>query len=75
MLEKQELVFESLSDAKHSRHWKYTDIREITHNTHEVNIQPYHGDKYQFQFSNRAILDTVYNLISDRVVDARQGGR
>lgn len=73
MFQDNELVFESLSDARHSRHWKYADIRELTHNDHEIKVQPYHGDKYEFQFKNRAMLDTAYNLISDRVVEARQG--
>lgn len=73
MFQDNELVFESLSDAKHSRHWKYSDIRELTHSDHEIKLQPYHGDKYEFQFKNRAMLDTAYNLISDRVVNARQG--
>jgi len=73
MLQDSELVFESLSDAKHSRRWKYSDIRELTHNDHEIKVQPYHGDKYEFQFKNRAMLDTAYNLMSDKVVNARQG--
>jgi hypothetical protein len=73
LLQNDELVFESLTDAKHSRHWKYSDIRELTRDKHELKIQPYHGDKYEFQFNNRAMLDTVYNLLSDRVVDARHG--
>jgi len=72
MLMPDELVFESLTDAKHSRRWRYGDIRELNHNDHEVKIQPYHGDKYEFQFHNRAMLDTAYNLISDKVVAYRQ---
>lgn len=73
MLQNDELVFESLSDAKHSRHWKYTDVRELSKNGKEIKIQPYHGDKYEFQFHNKAMLETAYNLLSDKVVAARQG--
>lgn len=73
MLNDNELVFESLSDAKHSRRWRYADIRELNKNDHEIKIQPYHGDKYEFQFKNKAMLMTAYNLLSDRIVAARQG--
>jgi len=65
------LIFESLTDARHSRRWAYSTIRELTHNDHEIKIEPYHGDKYEFQFSSRSMLDTAYQLLSDRVVAAR----
>jgi hypothetical protein len=66
-----ELIFESLTDANHSRRWKYSDIREFTHNDHEIKVQPYHGDKYEFQFNNKAMLQTAYDMISNKVVNSR----
>ncbi len=67
------LAFESLTDAKHSQRWNYSDIRELNRKGHEIKIEPYHGDKYEFQFSDPAMRDTVYNMLSDRIVAARQG--
>ena len=75
MLQDSDLVFESLSDAKHSNRWRYSDIRELTHNDHEIKVQGYKGDKYEFQFKNKAMLLTAYNLISDKVVSARGNNR
>jgi hypothetical protein len=66
-----ELIFESLTDANHSRRWKYADIREFTHSDHEIKLEPYHGDKYKFQFNNKAMLQTAYDLISNKIVNAR----
>jgi hypothetical protein len=65
--------FESLSDAKHSRHWTYAEIRELNRKGDEIKIEPYHGDKYEFQFRDPAMRDTVYNMLSDRIVAAREG--
>jgi hypothetical protein len=66
-----QLVFESLTDANHSRRWKYSDIREFKHNDHEIKVEPYHGDKYEFQFQNKAMLQTAYDMISNEIVDSR----
>lgn len=67
------VAFESLTDAKHSQRWNYSDIRELNRKGNEIKIEPYHGDKYEFQFSDPAMRDTVYNMLSDRIVAARQG--
>ena len=67
--------FESLSDATPSRRWAYSDIKELTKDSNEVKIEPYHGSKYEFQFVNPAMRDTVYNMLSDKIVAARQGVR
>jgi hypothetical protein len=65
--------FESLSDARHSRHWTYAEVRELNRKGNEMEIEPYHGDKYKFQFIDPAMRDTVYNMLSDRIVAAREG--
>jgi len=65
--------FESLSDAKHSRRWTYGEIKELNRKGNEVRIEPYHGDKYEFQFKDPAMRDTVYNMLSDKIVGAREG--
>jgi hypothetical protein len=65
--------FESLTDARHSQRWAYSEIRELNRKGNEIKIEPYHGDKYEFQFRDPAMRDTVYNMLSDRVVAAREG--
>ncbi len=67
------IAFESLTDARHSQRWNYADIRELNRKGNEIKIEPYHGDKYEFQFVDPAMRDTVYNMLSDRIVAARQG--
>lgn len=69
------VAFESLSDASHSRRWAYSEIKELHKHGKEIKIEPYHGDKYEFQFNDPAMRDTVYNMLSDRIVNARQGVR
>jgi hypothetical protein len=68
-----DLSFESLTDAKHSRRWAFSEIRELNRKGNEIKIEPYHGDKYEFQFRDPAMRDTVYNMLSDRIVQAREG--
>lgn len=65
------LVFESLSDAKHSRRWAWTDIQKFSRDGDEIKLEPYHGDKYEFQFRNKAMLQTAYDILADRIVSAR----
>jgi hypothetical protein len=66
------LGFESLSDARQSRTWKYADIREVSKKRREVSVRPFKGSKYSFQFGNNSTRDRIYTMISDRVVAARQ---
>lgn len=75
LIKDQTVAFESLTDAKHSRTWKYTDIREIARGGKELRIQPFHGDKYAFQFKDKKMRDQLYDMISQRVVEARQAGK
>jgi hypothetical protein len=66
------LSFESLTDARQSRTWNYSDLREVSRKRREVSVKPFKGSKYSFQFPDNAIRDRIYTLISDRVVSARQ---
>lgn len=75
LLKNAELAFESLTDARHSRIWKYADIRELSRRKSEFSVKPFHGDKYSFQFKNKQQRDKVYDLISTRIVAARQGAK
>jgi hypothetical protein len=75
ILKDDEVAFESLTDAKHSRQWKYADIRELLRSKNELRIQPFHGDKYAFQFRKKEMRDRLYDLISNRIVATRQAPR
>jgi hypothetical protein len=64
--------FEDLSDAKHSRTWNYSQIRELKREgRNEVKIEPFSGDSYEFKLEGRALSDSLYRMIGDRIVAAR----
>ena len=68
-----ELQFESLTDAKHSRIWNYADIRTLEKKGFKaMRVRPLKGSRYDFQFDNRGNRDRIYNLISQKVVEARK---
>lgn len=75
MLKDSELAFESLTDSKHSRTWKYVDIREVSKKKKELRVRPKKGSTYDFQFKDGKLRDRIYDLIANRVVAARQGGK
>jgi hypothetical protein len=76
MLKDTELAFESLTDARHSAKWKYAEIRELGRNkSKELRVRPFKGDRYDFQFKDKQIREKIYDLISARILAARQGGR
>lgn len=73
MLKDTELAFESLTDAKHSRNWKYAEIRAIEKPKSELRVKPFKGSRYDFQFKDKKMRDRIYDLITQRVLTARQG--
>lgn len=73
VLKDTEMAFESLSDARQSRKWKYADIREISKKRRELSVKPFKGSKYAFQLQDNSTRDRLYKLISDRILTARQG--
>lgn len=75
ILKDTEVAFESLTDSRHSRNWKYSDIRELSRKKKEMRIAPVKGSKYDFQFKNSQTRDKIYDLISQRILAARQGAR
>lgn len=70
-----ELAFESLTDAKHSRTWRYEEIREVSRKKKQLRVRPKKGDTYDFQFKDSKLRDRIYDMIANRVVAARQGSR
>lgn len=72
ILGETELAFESLTDARHSRRWKYADIRELSKKKSEFTVRPFKGDRYDFQFKDKKLRDRIYNMISDKIIAARR---
>lgn len=66
------LSFDSLTDAKHSRTWKYADIRTFEKRFRGFRVRPFEGDRYDFQFGRTSDRDKVFDLISSRIVAARE---
>lgn len=75
MLKSTDLAFESLTDARHSRNWKYSDIRELSKPKNELRVRPFKGDRYDFQFKDKKLRDRIYEQITQRILAARQGNK
>lgn len=72
VLGETELAFESLTDARHSRRWKYADIRELSRKKKNLRVRPFRGDTYDFQFKKQKDRDKIYDLITANILAARQ---
>ncbi len=71
-----ELAFESLSDAKQSRTWKYADIRTFEKRIIKgVRVRPFKGSRYDFSFDSIGTRDRIFDLITPRIVEARRTKR
>jgi hypothetical protein len=75
LIKDSELAFESLSDAKQSRSWKYSEIRELSRRGKDLRVRPFKGSRYDFQFKDRKLRDQIYDQISQRILAARHGNR
>ena len=71
-----ELAFESLTDAKHSRTWKYADIRTFEKRIIKgVRVRPFKGSRYDFSFDSIGTRDRIFDLITPHIVAARRTKR
>lgn len=75
MIRDTELAFESLTDAKHSRAWKYADIRSLEKKRKEVKVRPFKGSQYAFQFKDNGMRDKIYDEVTQRILTARAKGK
>ncbi len=75
MLRGTELAFESLTDGKQSKSWKYAEIRSLEKKRKEVRVKPYKGSRYDFQFPDNGARDRIYEEISQRILTARSQGK
>lgn len=75
MFKETELAFESLTDARQSRNWKYAEIREVSKRKKNLRIRPFKGSTYDFQFKKSQERDKIYDMVATRVLAARQGAK
>jgi hypothetical protein len=75
MIRDTDLAFESLTDAKHSRAWKYADIRSLEKKRKEIRVRPFKGSKYAFQFKDNGMRDKIYDEVTQRILTARAKGK
>ncbi|MBY0507175.1 MAG: hypothetical protein K2X03_24890 [Bryobacteraceae bacterium] len=67
-----ELAFESLTDAKQSRTWKYAEIRTFEKRIIKgIRVRPFKGSRYDFAFDSIATRDKIFDQVSQRIVAAR----
>jgi len=66
------LTFEDISDAKRSRTWTYSQIKEMKREGgNTLKIEPYTGDDVEFRLEGSAMSEAVYKTIAYRIVAAR----
>ena len=64
--------FENLSDAKHSRSWTYSQIKELKRqNGNEIKIEPFNGDSLEFRVDGQGMPEAVYQTLANRIAAAR----
>lgn len=67
------LQFVSVRHPDRSRTWDYREIREFKREGDNVKLEPYRGDSARIYIDGgRPMSDQVYNMIGDRIVDARR---
>jgi hypothetical protein len=66
------LVYESVSELNDSRQWSMSDIRELNRNSpYHLEIKPFSGNSYTFEFSGQPMDNQVYSQLVDRIAAAR----
>jgi hypothetical protein len=68
------VAYESVSELNDSRQWNMRDIRELNReNPYHLEIKPFGGNNYTFEFSGQPLDTNVYSQLVDRVAAARTG--
>jgi hypothetical protein len=71
-----QLAYESVDDANHSRRWEYSSIREIKHpNPYEIRIKPSVGEEYKLKLGGAGMDPSAFTKLVDQVTQARAGRR
>ncbi len=71
MIGDADLSFESLTDAKHSKTWTYTEIRSLEKKRKQLMVRPFKGSRYDFQLSSNQMRDQLYDAITAKILAAR----
>jgi hypothetical protein len=67
-----QIAYESISDASHSRRWEYRSIREIRNpNPYELEIRAFAGENYKIYLDGEGMNPADYKTIVDRVTSSR----
>ena len=65
--------WQDLEHPDRSRTWAYSDIRALKRDKNEnaIKIDPYDGSEHKFKIEGAFMTDSVYNMIGQRIVEAR----
>src|SRR6185312_3120689 len=72
IISSNQLAYESVDDASHSRRWAYSSIRELTQsNPYEIRIKPFSGDEYKLKLGGSGMDPATFAKLVDQVAKAR----
>jgi hypothetical protein len=68
----EQINFESIGEAGHSRRWRFQDIKELKRkNPFELKLQPFGADEYEFEVPSPVIDQPDYQALIDGITRAR----
>ena len=71
-----QLAYESVTNVKNSRQWSYSDIKEVHQDgPYKLKIVPFSGDEYSFELLGQGMTSDQYQMLVDRVANARLSRR
>lgn len=74
MITGDRIIYESVSNAGHSRQWQLSDIKEVElKNPYEVELKPFTGDNYDLKLIGQGMDSADHQKLVDRIVKARVG--
>jgi hypothetical protein len=66
------VAYESIDNISHSRQWELQDIKELERgNPYQLEIKPFAGNDYRFQFVGDSMDNREYKDLVERVTQAR----
>jgi hypothetical protein len=74
MITAERVIYESVSNAGHSRQWQLSDIKEVQlKNPYEIELKPFTGDSYSLKLVGQGMDSADHQKLVDRIVKARVG--
>jgi hypothetical protein len=66
------IVYESITDVDHSRHWAMKDIKEMKRSSpYKIEIRPFNGAHYTFELSGTGMDNADYETLVRSITAAR----